>query len=124
MRCASFVSVSLAGLLWAAGALAQDCPFIDMRVQKKQEADCKALGGDWGRFGAWAYHCNIYSCVLRAKDGGKPCRDHVDCEFLCTTTQAGGIGTEVEGKCATHKNSFGCTTHVNGGRIVGRVCTE
>ena len=124
MRCASFVSASAAALLFASGAAAQDCPFIDARVQKRQEAECKTLGGEWGRFGAWAYHCNIYSCVLRAKDGGKPCRDHVDCEFLCTTTQAGGIGTEVEGKCATHKNSFGCTTHVNGGRIVGRVCTE
>ncbi|HEX6689902.1 MAG TPA: hypothetical protein VF110_01990 [Burkholderiales bacterium] len=30
----------------------------------------------------------------------------------------------VTGECATYRTSFGCATHVDGGRVVGRVCID
>lgn len=50
-------------------------------------------------------------------------RDHLCCIF-CVTDAAPRNGAEVEGRCTAVQTSFGCYTHVDGGKIVGRVCVE
>jgi hypothetical protein len=112
-------------LLLVAGAVhAQDCPPVDLQEQKRREAECRAAGGAWSRFGVHAHLCNVYSCAARTLDAGKPCRNRADCEHLCVTHAPAKIGAEVTGECAAVKTSFGCFTHVDGGRIVGRVCVD
>ena len=34
------------------------------------------------------------------------------------------IGAPAAGECTAVKTTFGCFTHVDGGRIVGRVCVD
>ena len=58
------------------------------------------------------------------KDAGKPCRNRSDCEHLCVTNSAPRIGAEATGECTAVRTTFGCFTHVDGGRIVGRVCVD
>jgi hypothetical protein len=105
-------------------AYAQECPRPDPVVQKAKEQECRAAGDEWGRFGAIAHLCGIYSCVPRTKDGGKPCRSRIDCEYLCVHRRGAVIGTEVTGECAAVRTSFGCTTQVDHGRVVGTVCLD
>ena len=105
-------------------AQAQNCPQIDVKAQKEQEVQCDAVGGMWSRFGVRDHLCGIYSCAERTKDGGKPCTNRSDCEHLCVTDAPPKIGAEAPGRCTAVKTSFGCFTHVDGGRIVGRVCID
>jgi hypothetical protein len=127
MRCASSSWRSvLAGLLLAASAplAAQDCPRVDAEAQKAKEQECRAAGGQWSRFGVRDHLCGIYSCAPKTADGGKACRNHADCEYLCISKREAALGTETTGECAAFRTSFGCTTHVNGGRIAGRTCLD
>jgi hypothetical protein len=110
--------------LWAGVAHAQQCPPVDLVQQKAREQECRAAGGQWGRFGVHAQLCGIYTCVERTKDGGKPCRNRSDCEHLCVTEAPPRIGADASGKCTANRSSFGCFTHVDGGKIVGRVCAD
>ena len=117
--------LALCFLLFPAGSVrAQDCPSVDAGAQKAKENECRVAGGEWGRFGVHAYLCGIYSCAPRTKDGGRPCRSRADCEHLCITNNPPKIGAEVIGHCSAVKTNFGCFTHVDGGRIVGRVCVD
>ena len=109
---------------FAANAYAQDCPPLDLQDQKKREAECRAAGGEWSRFGVHAHLCNVYSCAPRTLDAGRPCRNRADCEHLCITHAPAKVGAEVTGECSAVKTAFGCFTHVDGGRIVGRVCVD
>ncbi len=113
-------------LLATASALAhaQSCLPVDLEKQKAREAECRAAGGEWARFGVRDHLCGIYSCAERTKDAGKPCRYRAECEHLCVTHAAPKVGAEVVGECAAVKTSFGCFTHVDGGKIVGRVCVD
>ena len=106
------------------GAYAQNCPTIDRDKQKAEERTCRAAGGAWARHGVRDHLCGIYTCAQRTADAGKPCRNRAECEHLCVTEHAPRIGAEAEGRCSAVKTSFGCFTHVDGGRIVGRVCVE
>jgi len=117
------VSSSWASLLVAL-ALGQSCPPVDPAEQKAGEQACRAAGGEWARFGVHAHLCGIYSCAARTRDAGKPCRSRSDCEHLCVTDAPAAIGAPVVGKCTPVKTSFGCFTHVDGGKIVGRVCAD
>jgi len=117
----------LAALLLIAvstGALGQNCPPITHKEQNANEQACRAAGGEWSRFGVHDHLCGIYSCAERTKDAGKPCRNRSDCEHLCVTKSAPRIGTEATGECTAVRTTFGCFTHVDGGRIVGRVCVD
>jgi hypothetical protein len=105
-------------------AHAQDCARPDPAVQQRLERECRAAGNEWGRFGAIAHLCGIYSCAERTKDGGKPCRSRAECEYLCVYRRTAPLGAEVTGECAAVKNPFGCTTQVDGGRVVGTVCMD
>jgi hypothetical protein len=114
-------------LLWllaGGSAMAQNCPAVDLERQKAKEAECRAAGGQWSRFGVHDHLCGIYSCAERTKDAGKPCRNRADCEHLCVTNGPPRIGAEAIGQCTAVKTSFGCFTHVDGGKIVGRVCLD
>ena len=112
-------------LIFAASvAHAQNCPPVDLEKQKAAEQSCRAAGGAWARFGVHAHLCGIYSCVERTTDAGKLCRDKADCEHLCITDRPAVIGAEASGRCTSLRSNFGCFTHVDGGRIVGRVCVD
>jgi hypothetical protein len=127
MRCASSSWRSgLAGLLLAAAGplAAQECPAVDLADQKTREEACHAARGEWSRFGIRDYLCGAYSCAPRTADAGKACRGHAECEYLCVYSRQAKVGTQVTGECATYRNAFGCITHVDGGRIVGRVCID
>ena len=112
-------------LAFAAFALhAQECPRIDAAEQARQEAACRAADGQWAKFGVRDHLCNVYSCAPRTADGGKPCSNRADCEFLCVSDRTAGIGTPLAGKCAAYRTSFGCNTHIDGGKVIGRVCVD
>jgi hypothetical protein len=113
-------------LLLAAGtAHAQNCPPIDLEAQKARQSECRVAGGQWQRWGIHDHLCNIYSCVERTKDAGKPCRNRADCEHQCITkSTTARIGAEAPGECAALKTSYGCNTYVDGGKIVGRICVD
>ena len=115
----------LLGLFLATGvAQGQNCAPADPEEQKAKERECRAAGGEWARFGVRDHLCGVYSCAARTKDAGKPCRNRADCEHLCVTKSPPRIGTEVIGECTAVQTTFGCFTHVDGGKIVGRVCVD
>lgn len=113
----------LAGL-FCGSVFAQACPRVDPEEQRAREAACRAAGGQWARYGVRDSLCNVYRCAPRTADGGRACRNRADCEFACLAVKEGPIGAEVPARCAAVVTSFGCATHVDGGRIVGRVCAE
>jgi hypothetical protein len=106
------------------GIRAQSCPLVDAAEQKARELECRNAGGEWARFGVRDHLCGIYSCAARTKDAGKPCRNRSECEHLCVTALPARIGAEVVGQCTAVRTSFGCFTHVDGGKIAGRVCVD
>jgi len=111
--------------LLTGAAHGQNCPPVDPERQKAKEQECRAGGGEWSRFGVHDHLCGIYSCAERTKDAGKPCRNRADCEYLCVSSLLQPqIGAEATGQCTALKSAFGCFTHVDGGRIVGRVCVD
>jgi len=110
--------------LFAGYAYGQDCPPLNAETQKARETECRAIGGEWSRFGVRDHLCNVYSCAERTTDAGKPCSNRADCEHLCITKAAPKIGAAARGECSAVKTSFGCFTYVDGGRIVGRVCAD
>ena len=114
----------LLALLVSASAQAQNCPPANPDEQHAKEAECRAAGGQWSRFGVHDHLWGIYSCAERTKDSGKPCRNRSDCEHLCVTHSAPRIGAEAMGECTAVRTTFGCFTHVDGGKIVGRVCVD
>ena len=114
----------LLGLIFAASAHAQDCPPVEPEKQKAEGRACRAAGGVWARFGARDHLCGVYSCAERTREAGKPCRNRADCEHLCVTESPPRLGAEALGKCTAVKSAFGCLTHVDGGKIVGRVCVD
>jgi len=117
-------AILLAFLVGAGTAHGQTCPPVNVEEQKTREQECRAAGGEWARFGIHAHLCGIYSCAARTRDAGKPCRNRLDCEHLCITKSAPRIGAEVVGECSAVVTTFGCFTHVDGGKIVGRVCAD
>jgi hypothetical protein len=117
-------AVLLGILVFAGTAQAQNCAPVNAEEQKAREAACRAAGGEWARFGVRDHLCNLYSCAARTRDAGKPCRNRADCEHLCVTRAAPSIGAEATGECSAVVTSFGCFTHVDGGKIVGRVCVD
>ena len=124
MRWAARGGLALVAAAAAFAALAQPCPPLDAGLQEKRQQECAASGGQWGRFGVRDHLCGVYSCAPRTADGGKPCRDRADCEYLCVSPKTDRIGAEVTGECARVRTSFGCFTHVDQGKVVGRVCVD
>ena len=105
-------------------AQAQDCPRIDLEAKKEEEKKCKAIGGLWQRHGIADHLCGVYSCAPPTSDGGKRCTNRADCDYLCITKRNFPLGTPVVGECAPIFTQFGCFNYVDGGKMVGRVCTD
>ena len=122
--CRRRLIVLLAGLALPQAALPQDCPRPDPATQAAAENACRAAGGEWAKFGIRDHLCGLFSCAARTRDGGKPCRNRADCEYLCVHEAHAALGAEVTGKCAAVASPFGCAYHVDDGKIVGRVCAE
>ena len=116
--------LAISALFVLGPAHAQNCPPVDAGKQKADEQACRAAGHEWGRFGAIAYLCNLYSCAERTRDGGKPCSSEAECQHHCVTEAPAVIGAPASGRCTAVVTSFGCFTYVDGGRIVGRTCSE
>jgi hypothetical protein len=114
----------LLSLFFAFPVWAQNCPPVDQAKQSEGEKACRAAGGEWGRVGNYDFLCGIYSCVRRTQDGGKPCHGRGDCEYLCLSKRELPIGTAVTGECASRVTQFGCQVHVEGGKVVGRICVD
>jgi len=119
-------AICLAALFssWLGAAAAQNCPHVDVRDQQVREKECRASGGAWEKFGVRAHLCGIYSCAPKTADGGKPCENRNDCEYLCVTTKAAAMGSAITGECASVRSAFGCNRHVDGGKVVGYVCMD
>lgn len=111
-------------LSFAGFAYAQDCPKVDPQEQLVKERQCRAKGGEWGRFGVRDHLCGVYACAPRTSDGGKRCTSRTECEYLCITKKAFPLGAPVVGECAAVVTEFGCFNYVDGGRMVGRVCSD
>jgi hypothetical protein len=105
-------------------ATAPSPPLSPANRQKKppptNQRDCKACNGDWRVHGL----AQKPSCNCRTSDGGKRCRDGVECEGLCTAaddperhvTDPGppARGFFV-GRCSTHRTIFGCYRPIDDG---------
>jgi len=111
-------------LLLSFPAFAQNCPEVDREAQRRGEAECRAKGGEWARFGVHAHLCNVYSCAPRTRDGGKPCTTSRECEYQCVSRKELPPGAEATGECVGVVSPFGCRYPVEGGRIAGRICID
>jgi hypothetical protein len=111
-------------LLLGGSAYAQDCPKVDPQEQLVQERRCRAAGGEWARFGVRDHLCGTYTCAPRTRDGGKRCTHRAECEYLCISKRSFPLGTPVVGECAAVVTEFGCFNYVDGGLMVGRVCSD
>ena len=122
--------IKAAGVLASVVALAaaaqtpQGCVKPDSAVQAQKEKECREAGGQWARFGVRDHLCGVYSCAARTGDGGKECRNHSDCEYLCLAKGEPRVGSPAAGQCAAIRSEFGCKYHVNGGVVAGRVCVD
>ena len=90
------------------------------RERPKTERECKACNGSWGVHGL----SQQPACNCRTSDGGKRCRDGIECESLCTA----GENPEREvtergspergfwiGKCSEFVDVFGCFRPIEDG---------
>lgn len=77
------------------------------------KAACDACKGSWARHGL----AETETCVCRTKDGGKVCRDGVECEGQCIAADDGGFEVKEPGpppkgywvgKCSEMDTTFGC----------------
>ena len=87
----------------------------------KDEKSCKALGGNWGRFGmAEREDCNLYTW-----DAGAPCANHSDCASVCYTDEKTKKGASVTGKCFARTIARGyCLNYVEEGKATGVICKD
>lgn len=60
-------------------------------------------------------------CEEPTSDGGKPCRNDVECEAWCEAVEEVRPGTEVEGACS-YVTQADCFQHVNDGIAGGKAC--
>jgi len=80
------------------------------------EEGCSACGGEWAAHGLLGAQKGAMSCLCPTVDGGKRCRDGVECQGECVTdgaehevTAAGppALGFFV-GKCSRFRTTYGC----------------
>lgn len=89
---------------------------------------CEALGGKWGRIGAYPEE----ECNLPTSDAGKECSGYDECEGSCLadlsedeqSKVAQGIVVYTKGKCSAWKITVGCLTLVEEGKVSGIICID
>ena len=89
------------------------------------EAGCSACGGEWAAHGLLGAQQGTMSCLCPTPDGGKRCRDGVECQGECLTdgadhevTAAGPppVGFFV-GKCSRFRTTYGCHRVIASGAL-------
>ena len=89
------------------------------------EEGCSACGGEWAAHGLVGAQQGTMSCLCPTVDGGKRCRDGVECQGECLTdgvdhevTAAGppALGFFV-GKCSRFRTTYGCHRVIASGAL-------
>jgi hypothetical protein len=89
------------------------------------EAGCRACGGEWAVHGLLGAQHGAMSCLCPTRDGGKRCRDGVECQGECVTdgadhevTAAGPppVGFFV-GTCSRFRTTYGCHRVIASGAL-------
>jgi hypothetical protein len=89
------------------------------------EEGCSACGGEWAAHGILGAQQGTMSCLCPTADGGKRCRDGVECQGECLTdgadhevTAAGppALGFFV-GKCSRFRTTYGCHRVIASGAL-------
>jgi len=89
------------------------------------EEGCSACGGEWAAHGLLGAQQGTMSCLCPTVDGGKRCRDGVECQGECLTdgvdhevTAAGppALGFFV-GKCSRFRTTYGCHRVIASGAL-------
>jgi hypothetical protein len=81
---------------------------------------CTAAGGTCAYAGM---SCPL-ACIRRTTDGGKPCRDSVDCQSGCFADKGVPAGQTTQGTCHPLTLAVGCVNPVSKGRAIGVVCGD
>ena len=93
-------------------------PIVD--VPKNQE-ECTARGGRWGRFGLR----EIDQCDMPSSDAGKCCTDSSECQSSCVTKDNVQSGKRAVGKCFERTLTLGtCLNYVEKGKAKGVICED
>src|SRR3989344_3705514 len=90
----------------------------------KNQIDCLAAGGDWGRRGRAGAN-NGESCQIPAKDGGNSCVSGFQCSYgqcISPYKQSGFLFHK--GVCAKYKTNFGCNRSIYFGISTQALCTD
>jgi hypothetical protein len=95
--------------------LSQPSPTPDETGDAATKEECLAKGGVWQKWGL----IGAEYCQIPAKDAGKSCTDQFQCTYGCISE----TGT-VPGKCAMYKNTFGCFSLVNNGKVEQSLCVD
>jgi|GEM_PF-6439016 len=78
--------------------------------------ECEEKGGVWQ---AWGSSETKY-CQIPAADGGEICYDGGQCSLgKCISYE-----NKVPGECQTYKNTFGCFSYIENGRVGSAICID
>lgn len=77
--------------------------------------ECLSKGGVWQKWGL----AQLEYCQIPAKDAGKLCTHKPQCIYGCISETGA-----VPGRCATYKNTFGCFSVVNNGKVEEALCVD
>lgn len=80
----------------------------------KEECDVK--GGVWQKWGLGGFEY----CQIPASDAGESCMDGNECEYGKCISQKG----EIPGSCVTYKNTFGCMSFLENGKLGPTLCID
>jgi len=89
------------------------------------EEGCSACGGEWAAHGIRGSQQGTMSCLCPTADGGKRCRDGVECQGECVTDGADhevtatgppALGFFV-GKCSRFRTTYGCHRVIASGAL-------
>lgn len=91
-------------------------PYISPTSSPEEKAACESSGGVWKR---WGLIGEEY-CQIPASDGGKSCNNGSECILdKCISEE-----NKAPGKCQTYKNTFGCFSYIEDGKVTGAICID
>jgi len=86
------------------------------QVTTSSKDDCLAKGGVWQKWGL----AQLEYCQIPSQDAGKSCTDSSQCTYYKCISTSG----KVPGKCATYKNTFGCFSIIENGKVQQALCAD
>ena len=81
----------------------------------KEKRACEARGGEWVPFRRMDF-----TCRLKSRDGGRPCKDSSECKFGCEPRRG---QPELVGTCAPDDDPFRCKLFRHEGKA-GTICVR